>query len=785
MNTYKPGTQFGPYVIEAYLGGGGFKSVYRARRVTSGGPPDPRPPTLDPPPPVVALGFPHLSDQFGIEELEKEFAVVSRLAHPNIARVYGLERHEGTTFLVMEYVEGESLRARMKSRGCIPQDKALRLAGLVGEALAYAHEARVIHRDVKPDNILLTANDHPKLLDFGVGRVLSTTHQQAYTQIGTADYMAPETIRGAAGTNADLWGLGVTFYEMLTGIRPFLSEKGEVNIENILAGKYDEKPLFAKGLDRAVVRVIRKMLEKDPELRYRNADDLVLDLETIARRARMADDDEGRLEVLIRASFPLICVLSYEEDRVLAAVRAIAKRLGEERKRPRRLYVWSASRGLRDDQDQLARPDSVEDPTTALDHVIENPEDALYVFLDIHRHYSPVTTRLIRDAARAVRSTRKSVLFFSPFFQAPEELQKEMALSVFQLPDRPQLEQVLAAVVAETQLAGLPVELNDEDRLVMVRAASGLTANEAALAFRGAAVKLSGLNAGAARLVVESKTQIIRKTGILDYYDQSESFADVGGLGRLRAWFQSRAAAFSSVARYAGLPLPKGVLLAGVPGCGKSLSARALAGAWRVPLVRLDIGRIFGGYVGQSEANLRLAIQTAEAVSPCILWIDEVEKGFAGVRGQGGGGVAARVFGTFLNWLQDKRSPVFVVATANDLSNIPPEFLRQGRFDDIFFVGLPAESERQSIFEIHLKKRRRQPEAFDLAAASKATEGYSGAEIEQVVNTALFMAFDAGRELAQADLLQAIADTRPLSRSRAREIAALTAWAQNNARMAS
>jgi len=788
---YKIGQRFGPYMLERYLGSGAFKSVYRARRadgvpcqVSSLEASAPGTPPMEPPSPVVALGFPHQQDADGIAELEKEFDVVSRLIHPNIMRAYTMDRHEGVSFMVMEHLEGESLRARLKRVGSLPQDQALRVAGLASEALAHAHAMHVIHRDVKPENIFLAANDVPKLLDFGVGRLLAYTRQKAYTNIGTVDYMAPEAMQGAAGTNADLWSLGVVLFEMLTGRRPFAGEVGEV-IQKIITARYDEKPLFEKSVDRAVVRVIRKLLNKDTEQRYQRAEDLALDLETVARRARLLDDDEGRLEVLIRASVPLICILSFEEQRVLAAVRSIAKRLGEERKRPRRLYYWSASRGLRDDQGQLARPDSVEDPTTALDHVIENPEDALYVFQDIHRHYSPVTTRLIRDAARAVRSTRKTVLFVSPFFQVPDELRKEMALSVFQLPDRPMLEQVLKQVEDEVRIEGHPVELRNGERETVVRAAAGLSANEAALAFRSAAAREDGLFPSAARCVAECKTQVIRKSGILEYYHQSESFADVGGLGRLQAWFNQRSAAFANTARYAGLPLPKGVMLVGVPGCGKSLCARALAGGWHVPLVRLDVGRIFGGLVGQSEANLRQAIQTAEAVSPCILWIDEVEKGFAGVRGQSGGGVAARVFGTFLNWLQDKRSPVFVVATANDLSAIPPEFLRQGRFDDIFFVGLPAETERKTIFEIHLKKRRRQPDAFDLDAASKATEGYSGAEIEQVVNTGLFMAFDAGRELTQNDLLQATTDTRPLSRSRAKEIAWLTTWAQNNARMAS
>jgi AAA+ superfamily predicted ATPase len=527
------------------------------------------------------------------------------------------------------------------------------------------------------------------------------------------------------------------------------------------------------------------MLNKDAEARYQTADELARDLEAVARRTRLVDDDESRLEVLIRASFPIVYVLSFEEERIITAVREIARRLSEERKQPRRLYVWSASRGLRDDQDQLTSAQTIEDPTAALVHVIENPEDALYLFLDMHRHYSPVTTRLIRDTARAVRMTRKSVLFLSPSFEVPTELEKEVTLSVFQLPDPQQLRRVLDSVEEEMRLAGGRVELSETDRDALVRAASGLTGSEAQLAFRSATAREGGLFPSAVRAVVESKTQIIRKSGILEYYHQVESFDDVGGLGNLLAWFRTRAPVFANTARYAGLPVPKGVLLVGVPGCGKSLSARALAGAWGVPLLRLDVGRIFGSLVGSSEANLRMAIQTAEAVSPCILWIDEVEKGFSGVRGEGGGGVAARVFGSFLSWLQDKRSPVFVVATANDLSGIPPEFLRQGRFDDIFFVGLPSPTERAAILKIHLARRRREPGGFALDELVKATAGFSGAEIEHAVVAGLFRAFDDGREIETGDIVAAAAETYPLSRSRGREIAALTAWANGNAKLAS
>ena len=248
-------------------------------------------------------------------------------------------------------------------------------------------------------------------------------------------------------------------------------------------GRYDERPLFEKAVDPRVVRVIRKLLAKDPEARYQTADDLASDLESW-----VPDPAGGRRREppggAHPASFPLVCVLSFEEDRVLASIRDIARALSEDRKKPRRLYVRSALRGLRDDVHQLVNPETLEDPTAAIIHVIENPEDAIYVFLDLHRHYSPVTTRLIRDAARAIRSTRKSVLFLSPFYQVPDELQKEVALAVFQLPDRQQIEQVLAGVTAELGLAGKPVDLTDDDRSALLRAASGLTANEADLAFR-------------------------------------------------------------------------------------------------------------------------------------------------------------------------------------------------------------------------------------------------------------------------------------------------------------
>jgi len=770
---YKIGRQFGPYRLQAYLGGGAFKSVYQA--VQKGAPVGQD---------MVALGFPHHQDADGLEEMEKELATSSRLVHPNILRVYGIERHEEVSFLVMEYLEGESLRDRLRREGHLPTQEALRYTGLVADALSYAHGLHVLHRDVKPENIFITTDGTPKLLDFGVGRILAYTAAVASTRVGTVEYMAPEQFHGAAGTNADLWSLGVTFHEMLTGGRPFVGETAEV-MHHIMHSPLDEGALREAGVDGRIVRVLRKMLDKEPERRYRTAEELADELELAARRTRLVEDDEGRLEVVIRASFPLAYVVSFEEGRVLEAVQRIADRLGADRRRARRLYVWSASRGLRDEQGKLVHQQTLEDPTNALLHAIENPDDAIYVFLDMHRHFSPVTVRLVRDTARAVRTTRKSVLFLSPHCQIPEELDKEITLAVFQLPDRRQLEPALDAVVEELNVSGLATDLTDDDRQAILRAASGLTFDEARRAMLAAGLRRGGLTGDAARNVAQSKSQVIRKSGILEYYQKCETAADVGGLEGLQGWFRQRYPAFANTARYAGLPVPRGAMLVGVPGCGKSLSARALAGTWGVPLLRLDVGRLFGSIVGTSEANMRTAIQTAEAVSPCILWIDEIEKGFAGVGGPTGGRVAARVFGSFLTWLQDKQSPVFVVATANDIARLPPELLRKGRFDEVFFVGLPRPAEREAIVRIHLAKRRREPDGFDLAALVEATEGFSGAEIEQAINDALFQAFHEEREVRTDDIRTAAEKTYPLSRTRARQIAELTQWAEANARPAS
>ena len=292
------------------------------------------------------------------------------------------------------------------------------------------------------------------------------------------------------------------------------------------------------------------------------------------------------------------------------------------------------------------------------------------------------------------------------------------------------------------------------------------------------------LSADDVQAVFAEKRQIIRKNGLLEYYSPADTFNEVGGLDNLKKWLRMRADAFSAEALEFGLTPPRGVLLLGVQGCGKSLCAKAVASAWQMPLLRFDMGRMFGSLVGSSEENVRRAIAVAESVAPAILWVDEIDKAFSGSQGSGAsdGGTTARVFGTFLTWLGEKTAPVFVVATANDISHLPPELLRKGRLDEIFFVDLPCEAERSEIFRVHIQKRGRDAAQFDLAALAMASEGFSGAEIEEAVNSALYEAFHAREELSMGFVVSALRQTAPLSRTMDDQISRLRAWAEGRAR---
>jgi SpoVK/Ycf46/Vps4 family AAA+-type ATPase len=330
------------------------------------------------------------------------------------------------------------------------------------------------------------------------------------------------------------------------------------------------------------------------------------------------------------------------------------------------------------------------------------------------------------------------------------------------------------------------VDVDEMGRERLAKAALGLTVHEAENAFARAMVNDGTLTVDDVDVVLEEKRQTIRKSGLLEFVPVDIDLADVGGLENLKRWLSKRNNSWLAEAAAYGLPAPKGVLITGVPGCGKSLTAKAIAAAWGLPLLRLDMGRVFAGLVGSSEQNMRTGIRTAEATAPCVLWIDEIEKGFAGA-GSGGGdsGTSSRVFGSFLTWLQEKTQPVFVIATANNIDRLPPEFLRKGRFDEIFFVDLPTRAERMPIWALHLDKRLRHELVADglvvdeelVGRLAGASEGYSGAEIEQAVVAALFDAFAERRPLQVEDLLRAVANMVPLSVTQAEQISAIRTWA--------
>lgn len=492
----------------------------------------------------------------------------------------------------------------------------------------------------------------------------------------------------------------------------------------------------------------------------------------------MPSRDNQELETLIRARYPLLYIVSWEEKRVEDALRAISARRGK------RIFTWSVTQGMT--LSPTSADDRTREPLAALDYVLHSQDPAVFLLKDFHPFISDVTiTRRLRDLTTALKTSYKTLIILAPILKLPPELEKEITVVDYALPTLEDLDRLLEGIIQSVK--GNPqinTELTPEERDQLLEAALGLTANEAENVFARSLVEKRAFDVD---VILSEKEQIIRKSGTLEYYRWSEDFSDVGGMDILKEWMRKRSAAFGQKAREFGLPAPKGILLLGVQGCGKSLACKAVAALWKLPLLRLDVGKIFAGIVGSSEENMRRAIRTAESIAPCVLWLDELEKGFAGTQSSpfSDGGTTARVFASFVTWLQEKTAPVMVVATANDISQLPPELMRKGRFDEIFFVDLPAEEERDEIFAIHLRKRKRDPARFDLKRLAAESHGFSGAEIEQSIIAALWDAFDAGRDIDTDDIVRNIRESVPLSRTMREQIAVLREWATTRARPAS
>lgn len=500
---------------------------------------------------------------------------------------------------------------------------------------------------------------------------------------------------------------------------------------------------------------------------------------------------ETLLSNLLKARFSLLYISTWEEDRAIAVINRIAADTATI-KTMRKVFTWSVTTGMIGDK---SLKEETKAPLKALEMIDKCDEPAIFILKDFHvffgggcRTPDAQVIRRVRDLVPTLKACPrpKNVIFVSPSLVLPNDLQKDITVVDFDLPSFEEIMGILHEMIATNKQSGrIQINLTNRDTERLAKAALGLTLQEAENAFARAMVEDGKLDVSDVEVILEEKQQIIKKTQILEFIKSDLKMEDVGGLENLKRWLDKRNKSWLDEAKRYCLPAPKGVLITGVPGCGKSLVSKAISAMWQLPLLRLDVGRIFGGIVGQSEENIRTAIRTAEAISPSILWIDEIEKGFSGSGSSGDSGTSTRVFGSFLTWMQEKTKPVFVIATANNIHALPPEMLRKGRFDEIFFVDLPTRRERADIFQLHIKKRLKDKTVvgkfqFDppiLEALAGLTEGFVGAEIEHIVIAALFEAFSEDRSITLDDFEKAIRNTVPLSVTQAEQIRAIREWA--------
>ena len=479
------------------------------------------------------------------------------------------------------------------------------------------------------------------------------------------------------------------------------------------------------------------------------------------------------LERLVQSYHSLIVIETVEEERVRSVLLEVAARM----KSP--LYEWSVTDGLT--RRTGMELEGTKDALSMLQRIEQvHDGEALYLLKDLGPHLQhPNVGRILRDLAARFQSSRSAIIVTGDPVELPRDLENVSIRFDLRLPDHNEIREVIREVVDSLSARSrIRMELTRDDAQRLVSALSGLTLHQVRSAIAQAILTDGALTAADIESVIRLKGDIIHKSGILEFFPVAGNRFEIGGFRRLKEWLDHARIGFTKEAKALNLAAPRGVLFVGVQGCGKSLAAKFIAREWQLPLLKLDAGRLYDKYVGESEKNFRKAAALAEAMAPVILWIDEIEKAFAQSGGnEADGGLSQRLFGAFLTWLQEKKEEVFVVGAANDLSKLPAELLRKGRFDEIFFVDLPTPEERANIFSIHLRLKKQDPAAFDVAQLASVAEGFSGAEIEQVVIAALYRALHKKERLSTASILEAIRSTRPLSVSRAEDIARLRALA--------
>ncbi len=481
------------------------------------------------------------------------------------------------------------------------------------------------------------------------------------------------------------------------------------------------------------------------------------------------------LDLLIKARTPLIWIRSKEEERLHRVLESTCKRLNK-----KRIISWDCVKGIHGSLNDEKK--FTNNPLGVLNWISEQDSDlsTILILKDFHKFYDdPTISRTIKELSFSLKSTSHNLIFSSHVYPKSEELDELLTIIDLPLPDQKELTNLIKNISLKTDSS-----LNDDELNELANASSGLTELRVRQVAARALTQRGKLSKEDLKDIIEEKKQVIARSEILEFFESKSNQNDIGGLEILKNWLKQRYQAFSREAREYGLPLPKGVLLVGPQGTGKSLTAKAIAQSWSMPLLKLDVGRLFSGLVGSSEARTRETISRAEAMSPCILWIDEIDKGFGG-DARSDGGTSQRVLASLLTWMAEKDSAVFVIATANAIDKLPPELLRKGRFDEIFFLDLPKSEERLSILDLHLKKRRPNYD-FNLTTIVDRTNGYSGAELEQAVIEAMHYSFSERREITERDLIKAVSELVPLSRTAKEQLELLKQWSSTGrARLAS
>lgn len=499
------------------------------------------------------------------------------------------------------------------------------------------------------------------------------------------------------------------------------------------------------------------------------------------------------LDVLLRAGYPILYVVSHEEGRVAQSLSGIVTRKNKVSGHSSTFWTWSVTEGsvVYKNGKVTERFEGHDNPVEILDYIGSYKKTGVFMLKDFGHFLSEGPAYLVQRKLKDLTTQMGggiTIVIVDSELNIPPRLEKLISVVDFDLPTREDIEGNARYLLdSYDQTKSLSEKEANNILRVGSYAAVGMTLAESENIFAKSLAMHGTLEP---RTIMEEKKNIIRKSGILEYYEVNNDMKSVGGLGNLKQWLSQRGRAFSDEAKEFGLPNPKGVLIIGIPGTGKSLVSKTIGYEWGMPLLKLDVGSLFGSLVGQSEANVRKAIKTAEALAPCVLWIDELEKGFGNASGGGDSGTSARVFGSFLSWMQDKTAPVFVVATANDVSALPPEMLRKGRFDELFFVDLPSGKDREEILNIHLS-RFNKPILSEMDADIRDgtakqiidwTEGFSGAELEQVVVDGMFTAFSDNRDHVCIEDFEASAEkTVPLSQTMEARIESLRKWADGRA----